>query len=80
MAAGVLAAPATAAAASPADTQYAHGPSAQIGGGAPHPVSTGGGGSLPFTGFDAGLLAAIGGGLLVGGTILHRRQRQREHA
>jgi hypothetical protein len=81
VAAGALAAPATAAAASPSpsDVQYASGPSVQVGaGGAPRAASTGG--SLPFTGFDAGALAAIGGGLLVGGAILYRRQRPGERA
>jgi hypothetical protein len=74
-----LAAPATAAAAgptpaaSPADAQYS--PSSQHGGGGATPSV---GGSLPFTGFDAGLLAAIGVGLVAAGGVLRWRHRTSE--
>lgn len=72
----VLAVPATAAAAgtSPADTQYFSGPSAGVGGHTPSASSTSSG-SLPFTGFDAGVLAVVGVGLVASGALLHRRQR-----
>jgi hypothetical protein len=82
---GVLAAlivPATALAASPTQAQYGSQVKATFTGGgkggSPSVPSTNAttsqGGSLPFTGLDVGVLALIGGGLVVTGFALRRRR------
>jgi hypothetical protein len=44
--------------------------------GAPSATDSSGGGSLPFTGLDIGLLAAVAGGLAVAGFMLRRQARE----
>ena len=44
--------------------------------GAPSATQSSGGGSLPFTGLDVGLLAAVAGGLALAGFMLRRQARE----
>lgn len=44
--------------------------------GAPSATDSSGGGSLPFTGLDIGLLAAVAAGLAVAGFMLRRQARE----
>ena len=44
--------------------------------GAPSATESSGGGSLPFTGLDVGLLAAVAGGLALAGFMLRRQARE----
>jgi len=44
--------------------------------GAPSATDSSGGGSLPFTGLDIGLLAAVAGGLALAGFMLRRQARE----
>ena len=43
---------------------------------APSATDASGGGSLPFTGLDVGLLAAVAGGLAIAGFMLRRQARE----
>lgn len=44
--------------------------------GAPSASNAGGGGALPFTGLDVGLLAAVAGGLALAGFMLRRQAKE----
>ncbi len=71
----LLASAGTAAAQSPADTEYGAGGAGGSGGaGAPA-----GSGDLPFTGFEAGIIALGGAGLAATGLILRRTARAQRH-
>jgi hypothetical protein len=76
LAAGVLLALAgPAAAQTPSDTEYNGGGAGGAGGsGAPT-----GGGDLPFTGFEAGIVALGGAGLAAAGIVLRRTARAQRH-
>jgi hypothetical protein len=55
----------------PTDAQYGSAGSAGGAGG----IAPSGGGSLPFTGLDIGVLAVVGAGMLGSGALLWRRGR-----